>query len=107
MVKETLNKSHMAAHTILRDGVQGARGSEWLTPFATSATQHTARKTCAHAGCGKIVRSLCRAPRHRSPSYDLRRTSCDHHNFASNAVHGGLVQCFLKFTPVFVYLPRR
>ncbi|MEQ1814049.1 MAG: hypothetical protein ABL860_06305 [Candidatus Nitrotoga sp.] len=29
------------------------------------------------------------APRHRSPSYDLRRTLGDHRNFANNAVHEG------------------
>ena len=29
ILKETLNKSHMAAHSVLRGGVQGARGSEW------------------------------------------------------------------------------
>ena len=53
--KETLNKSHMVAHSVLQDGVQGARGSEWLTPFATSATQQAACKTSAHAGCGEIA----------------------------------------------------
>ena len=52
-------------------------------------------------GCAEILPSLCRAPWHRSPGYDLRRTTCDHHDFGSNAAYGGLVQCFpdslLKF----------
>ena len=43
----------MAAHPVLRDGMQGGRGSEWLTPFATSPTQQTARKTSAHGVAAK------------------------------------------------------
>src|SRR6266481_9388793 len=35
------------------------------------------------------ARSRCRAPRRRSPSYDLRCTPCDHRDWVSNAVHGG------------------
>ncbi len=47
-------------------------------------------------GCGKIARSRRCAPRHRSPGYDFRRAPGDHRDFASNAVHGGLNQRFLK-----------
>ncbi len=36
MIKEPLIKSHMAAHSVLRDGMQGVRGSEWLIPFVSS-----------------------------------------------------------------------
>ena len=68
-----------------------------VAPFATSATWQTARKTSAREGCSKIARSHCYAPRHRSPGYDLRRTPCDHRNLASNAAHGGLIQCFPNF----------
>jgi glutathione S-transferase len=94
-LKEPLIESHMAAHSVLRDGMQGARGSEWSIPFATSATQQTARKISARGGCAKIARSRRCAPRHRSPSYDLRRTPCDHRDFVSNAAYGGLDQRFL------------
>ena len=128
-VRETLNKSRMAAHPVLRDGMQGVRRSEWLIPFARSTSQQAARKTSAHKGCGQIARSRCCAPRHRSHgrspdtvrrsrpvreglpaaapaicccavtcrSRHLRRAPCDHRNLASNAAHGGLVQCFLKY----------
>ncbi len=94
MFREPLIKSRMTAHSVLRDGMQGVRGSEWSIPFATSATRQAARKTSAREGCGKIARSRRCAPRHRSPGYDLRRTPGDHRDFASNAVHGGLNQRF-------------
>ena len=87
----------MTAHSVLRDGMQGVRGSEWSIPFATSTTRQAARKTSAREGCGKISRSRRCAPRHRSQGYDLRRTPGDHRNFASNAVHGGLNQRFPKY----------
>ncbi len=98
--KEPLIKSHMAAQSALRDGMQGVRRSEWLMPFARSTTQQTARKASAHPGCDKIARSRCRAPRHRSPGYDLRHASCDHRDFVSNEAHGGLNQRFLKYSVV-------
>ena len=80
----------MSAHSVLRDGMQGVRGSEWSISFATSTARQAARKTSAHEGCSQIARLRRCAPRHRSPSYDLRRTPGDHRDFASNAVHGGL-----------------
>src|SRR6266498_4894635 len=47
-------------------------------------------------GCGKMRRLLRRAPRHRSPSYDLRRAPRIHPRFARNAIRVGLIQRFLS-----------
>src|SRR5437667_2252052 len=41
-------------------------------------------------------RLLRRAPRHRSPSYDLRRAPRIHPHFARNAIRVGLIQRFLS-----------
>jgi hypothetical protein len=92
VLKEPLIKPHMAAHLVLRDGMQGVRCSEWLMPFARNTMQQAVRKISALAGCGKIVRSRCRAPRHRSPGYDLRRASCDHHDFAATRLMEDLIK---------------
>jgi len=40
----------MTAHSVLRDGMQGVRGSEWPIPLATSTTRQAARKTSAREG---------------------------------------------------------
>src|SRR5258706_6017907 len=66
------------------------------TPFASRATKQIARKAPSHPGCGKMRRLLRRAPRHRSPSYDLRRAPRIHPHFARNAIRVGLVQRFLR-----------
>src|SRR5574340_1461376 len=92
--REPLIKSRMAATAALREGMQGAGRSEWSIPFTSRAALQAARKAPSRKGCGRIGRSLWRAPRHRRPSYDLRRASCDHPAFASNAAHEGLDQRF-------------
>ena len=52
-MKESLIKSRMIAHSVLRDGMQGVRGSEWSIPFATSTTRQAARKTSARGVAAK------------------------------------------------------
>ena len=68
-------------------------------PFATSLTPQAACKALSHMGCGKIGCLRCCAPWLRRPSYDLRREPCNHPDFTSNALHGGLVQRFLIIIP--------
>ena len=51
------------------------------------ARQTPSRRACfarfQRGGCNQIVRSLRRPPWHRSPGYDLRRSSRDHRNLGS------------------------
>jgi hypothetical protein len=84
--REALNKSPLARRWPLRDGMHERRRREWLIPFARSLTRQTARKASSPRGCGKIGRSSCCAPWHRSPGYDLRRVPYDHPDFTSNAL---------------------
>ena len=65
-----------------------------VVPFASRATKRIARKAPSRKGCAKIERSLCRAPWHRRPGYDLRRASRYHLDFLSNTAHERLVQGF-------------
>ena len=64
--KGPLNKSRVATTAASRDGMQERRRREGPLPFARSLTPQTAREAPSREGCGRIGRSLCRAPRLRS-----------------------------------------
>ncbi len=99
-VKERLIKSHMAARSVFRDGMQGAVCSEWSIPFASTATQQAARKTSAHAGFDKSSSSsaLCSlASYQRIRSADVGNYDALYLDYScQNAAHGGLNQRFLN-----------
>ena len=85
----------------------GSLGQRFGVSFARSLTKQIACKAPSRPGCSKIRRSLRCAPRHRSPSYDLRRVPRDHSDFDSNALRGGFVQRSPRFSPDPVSLPFR
>ena len=89
-----------------RDEMQGVTRSQGLfslgsvpkdIALTSDATRQFARKASSHMGCNQIARSLRRPPWHRSPGYDLRRSSRDHRNLVCNAARGGINQCFPGF----------
>ena len=84
----------------------GSLGQRFGASFARGLTKQITRKAPSHTGCSKIGRSLRCASWHRSPSYDLRRTPCDHPDFDSNALCGGFVQGLPKshFYSLFLFL---
>ncbi len=95
-LKEALINSHTVATVAWRDEMQGATRSQGLFSLTSGATRQFACQTPSHMGCNQIARSLHRPPWHRSPSYDLRRSTRDHRDLVCNAARGEVNQRFLK-----------
>ena len=88
----------MAARLVLRDGMQGARRSEWSIPFARRATQQTARKTCAREGCAKFCRWLCHAAWLRSPATTCASLRTRQQNLAATRLMEDLIRGSLSIS---------
>ena len=95
-LREALINSHTVATVAWRDEMQGVTRSQGLFSLTSGATRQFARQTPSHMGCNQIARSLRRPPWHRSPGYDLRRSTRDYRDLVCNAARGGVNQRFLS-----------
>ena len=110
--KQTARKGapDSVSRSVVREGARAAarntvkRGAHAAAPAPQASL--TVSRQPSHPGCGKMRRLRRCAPRHRSPSYDLRRAPRNHPHFASNAIRGGFNQRFLRFTVSFSF-PQR
>jgi rhodanese-related sulfurtransferase len=94
--KEPPIKSHAVA-TVMQSGCRARREERRLVEAKPATNNNAVRTDCpVPSGCGKMRRLRRCASRLRSPGYDLRRASCIHPHFASNAIRGGLNQRFPK-----------